>query len=206
MEAKALDRLVARMQSVHDVSPTPYDREDIERLIRSHPELFNRFRRRASVSLYLTNRPITRAERLWIALNLTMSVERSPRCYFCDESFTQKDVFAGKVHLEHFRPRSMGGEHHPVNITLACDQCNRLKSNLEAEDFERMLNEPDHFFADRPRLRSLRRKLIAFAEISAPHYKGLSWIGERFNVPSTEWRRRWEDLRASYRRGRGDSE
>lgn len=44
MDAKHLNRLVARMVSIHDTSPTPYDREEIQRLIRWDPGLFVRFR------------------------------------------------------------------------------------------------------------------------------------------------------------------
>jgi hypothetical protein len=200
MDLEKVSRLVSRVLAVHDASTTPYDREEIDRLVRWDPELFVRFHRRASQGVYLRAQEITRSERLWIALNLTRIVEVSPRCYFCDETFTRADVLAGNVHLEHFIARSTGGEHHPANITLACDRCNRLKGNLQTDDFERMLKEPEQFFVDNARLRNQRERLLAFAEISAPHYKGLSWIGERFGVPNTEWRRTWEVLRTSYRR------
>ncbi len=200
MDMTRLDRLVARMLSIHDTSPTSYDRQELERLIRWDPELFTRFRRRASKVSYLRGRTVTPSLKLWIALNLTHSVEASPWCYFCGGSYTRADVLAGNVHLEHFIARSRGGEHHPVNITLACDRCNRLKSDLRADDFNRMLTEPDKFFASRPQLLGQRQRLLAFAEISTPHYAGLSWIGERFGAPSTEWRKIWDSLRTTYRR------
>ena len=86
-----------------------------------------------------------------------------------------------------------------VNLTLACDNCNRLKSNLTAGDFAQILEDPDAFFARVPRFRSRRAQLLDFAALAMPRYQGLDWIGGRFGTPRPEWRRKWEELRSAYR-------
>ena len=103
------------------------------------------------------------------------------------------------VHLEHFEPRSGQGTHEPVNVTLACEDCDALKANLTTDDLADILADADGFFTGHGRHREQREKLQAFAEVFAPRILGLSGYAARHDVSMRNARTHWEELRRSYR-------
>lgn len=52
------------------------------------------------------------------------------RCVYC-ATFLDLDTAT----LDHVYPLAHGGAHHPGNVVLACNRCNRLKSDLLPYDF-----------------------------------------------------------------------
>jgi 5-methylcytosine-specific restriction endonuclease McrA len=52
------------------------------------------------------------------------------RCVYCA---TALDLDSAT--LDHVYPLAHGGAHHPGNVVLACNRCNRLKSDLLPYDF-----------------------------------------------------------------------
>jgi len=52
------------------------------------------------------------------------------RCVYCA---TALDLDTAT--LDHVYPLAHGGAHHPGNVVLACNRCNRLKSDLLPYDF-----------------------------------------------------------------------
>ena len=54
----------------------------------------------------------------------------SRRCVYCG---TALDFHTAT--LDHVYPLAHGGAHHPGNVVLACNRCNRLKSDKLPADF-----------------------------------------------------------------------
>jgi 5-methylcytosine-specific restriction endonuclease McrA len=52
------------------------------------------------------------------------------RCVYCGTALDFETAT-----LDHVYPLAHGGAHHPGNVVLACDQCNRLKSDRLPGDF-----------------------------------------------------------------------
>ena len=112
----------------------------------------------------------------------------------------REEFLAGAIHLEHFFPRSKEGDHTPGNISLVCGPCNLLKRNYQESDFDQLLYDPDSFRKKHPYIPIGKiQKLIDFAEIIAPRYKGNNWFIERHHASSQNCRRVWDDLKAEYR-------
>jgi 5-methylcytosine-specific restriction endonuclease McrA len=52
------------------------------------------------------------------------------RCVYCATGLDLETAT-----LDHVYPLAHGGAHHPGNVVLACNRCNRLKSDLLPYDF-----------------------------------------------------------------------
>ena len=195
----SIDRLVRRVLTLAATGTIPYEVDEIQRLVWRDPQLFRAFLRRVAAARYWLGRAPNSAERVWMACNLARGHELTPLCYFCAAPLSRLDVLAGKAHIEHFQPRSQGGEHSMANLTLACSKCNLLKSDLAPDDFAEMLADPDAFFNAQPRFRKRREQLLAFAEIALPHTEGAGWFMARHGVASIAFRHTWEVMRTAYR-------
>ena len=53
------------------------------------------------------------------------------RCFYCEQVLT----LDGKWHVEHQRPRAIGGDDSPINLVAACEPCNLAKSDRTALEF-----------------------------------------------------------------------
>lgn len=53
------------------------------------------------------------------------------RCHYCGAALT----LDGKWHVEHMKPRALGGGDDPLNLVAACVSCNLEKSDLTALEF-----------------------------------------------------------------------
>lgn len=54
------------------------------------------------------------------------------RCAYCNESVALDDST-----VDHKQPLSRGGTHAMHNLCMACEECNRRKGSMTAEEFER---------------------------------------------------------------------
>lgn len=54
------------------------------------------------------------------------------KCYFCGKS-----MFYGKVSIDHYLPKSMGGTDEIFNLVTSCKSCNGQKKNIIPEDWEK---------------------------------------------------------------------
>lgn len=172
--------------------------DEIKEIIRNDPILFECCLKRAE-NYMNENSTITKNRSIWIACNLVDSVRNHATCYFCEKKFTRDDLLKGNIHLEHFEPRRNEGENEPGNITLACKDCNLLKSDLTSEDFIQILNEPNSFFLLRKVNDNRQKQLIEFAEIYYPRIAGLSEYAKRHNINDHNIRAHWENLRQKFR-------
>ncbi len=57
-------------------------------------------------------------------------VQRNPFCIYCGTKLTQQTAT-----LEHFHPRSAGGDHQPWNLFLACTDCNSERSSRDIPEW-----------------------------------------------------------------------
>lgn len=57
------------------------------------------------------------------SLNKRLYEVFSNKCYICDVIFKE-----GKLHWDHYRPISKGGDHSLDNLWAACQQCNQRKN------------------------------------------------------------------------------
>ena len=80
-------------------------------------------------------------------------------CYFC-----ARDISAMKganyFHIDHYHALSDGGENNCFNIVLTCASCNRRKSNMHGDAFERRIRKTRDPALGR-KLGKIRRKLTA---------------------------------------------
>lgn len=53
------------------------------------------------------------------------------KCHYCREVLT----LDGKWHIEHMKPRALGGTDDPLNLVAACVACNLQKSDSTALEF-----------------------------------------------------------------------
>jgi len=198
--SELIKTLTTRAKRLYNTNDIPYKWDDVIKLIETDPEVFYACLRRATSNDYKLPVGVPKSYRLWITCNMIDGYTKRNDCYFCGKVMKREEFLAGNVHLEHFDPRSKGGEHIQGNITLACRTCNLLKGDLTDADFDLILNNPETFRSVHP-TRSSRRfqQLLEFAEVAAPRYKGLSWIAERFGVSSQNCRRVWDELRSAYR-------
>ncbi len=179
-------------------SEIPYEWSEVLEVIEADPEIFAACLRRAKRYKLPSDAP--KSHKLWIAVNLAVGYKNRDDCYFCGKIMKRDEFLSGDVHLEHFIPRKVGGQHTPGNITLACKTCNLLKRDLCDEDFDMILNNPERFRTAHLSM-SLKRyqQLVEFAEVIAPRFKGLNYIIERFGATSQNRRQVWDDLRSDYR-------
>ena len=199
IKAKLADRLKERVKKMFDSQRMSRSINEVFEMIEHDPELFERCLKRAKSYRDVDSGKGVVNTSLWIACNLVESLERAPYCYFCGRTITQDDFMNGKVHLEHFEPRIEGGIHQPINITLACKQCNQIKSRLTDKDMLLVLNDPASFFSGR-RFSDMRKKqLIDFAETYYPRIAGLQGYAERHGLREQNIRSHWEELRRRYR-------
>jgi 5-methylcytosine-specific restriction endonuclease McrA len=61
---------------------------------------------------------------------LRQRLREDPHCRYCERPVEFKSAA-----LSHWIPRSRGGENHPSNLVLACEECDRSKGNRLPEDF-----------------------------------------------------------------------
>jgi 5-methylcytosine-specific restriction endonuclease McrA len=56
------------------------------------------------------------------------------KCFYCDGTL---GIFEnrGNYHIDHLEPLSSGGEHTPLNLAIACVDCNLQKCNKSEESF-----------------------------------------------------------------------
>lgn len=57
-------------------------------------------------------------------------VQRNPFCIYCGTKLAQDTAT-----LEHFHPRSAGGDHQPWNLFLACTACNSERSSRDIPEW-----------------------------------------------------------------------
>lgn len=197
-----MEKLINKARKLYNTQEITYEWQEVESLITSDPILFEKCLRKAKNPKYINNDQEAKNKTLWIACNMVTSGYKATYCYLCGRNFSREDYLDGKsVHLEHFIPRSKGGLHHPINITLVCRDCNLTKSNLTDEDFRQILNNPESFFITYKIKSKLRQeKLKDFAEIYLPRIGGLQEYAERHgNLNSMVVRAHWENLREEYR-------
>ena len=199
MDLKLADRLKAHVRKLYDSKSMSRSIKEVFEMIERDPELFKCCLKRAKSYSDVDSGKVVVNTSLWIACNLVESLERAPYCYFCGRAITRDDFMKGKVHLEHFEPRTEGGPHLPGNITLACEQCNHLKSNLTDEDMMQVLNDSERFFATRKWSEKRKKQLIDFADIYYPKIAGLSGFANRHGINEPRIRYHWEELRRNYR-------
>lgn len=198
-KARLSDRLKERAKMMFDSQNMSRSLNEIFEIIENNPEIFDRCLKRAKSYKNLNFGNGIENTTLWIACNLVESINQAPYCYFCGKTITRDEFMKGKVHLEHFIPRKEGGIHQPVNITLACRQCNTLKSSLTDEDMLKILNDPAGFFSGRRYNIKRKEQLIDFAEIYYPRIAGLHGYAERHVISGHRIRNHWEELRRCYR-------
>ena len=198
MNSKLADQLKAQVRRLYDSQSMSRSRDEILEMAERDPELFERCLKRAkSYRDVALGKGVVNTS-LWIACNLVESLEIAPSCYFCGRAMTRDDFMKGKVHLEHFEPRIEGGLHQPGNITLACKQCNLLKSRLTDEDLMLVLTDPGRFFSGRRWSVKRAKQLMDFAEIYYPRIAGLPGYAERHGISGQRIRSHWEELRRWY--------
>lgn len=104
------------------------------------------------------------------ALRLRLYARDGWRCVWCKATVGYIGRGAKASHvvtLDHVIPRSAGGTDTPSNLVTACMHCNRVRGNLSAVDFARVLGceaypeGEDKFFAERWALHVLERVLRA---------------------------------------------
>lgn len=193
------NKILRSIKKSYDSKYMPRTIDEICEIVRYDPVLFERCLKRAKS--YMNNNSEKRVKNIsvWIACNLAESLRKNSICYFCDRKLTRKDFLNGEVHLEHFDPRSNKGVNEPGNITLACKQCNLLKSNLTDEDFIQILTAPDDFFFNKGYNKIRVEQLRDFAEIYYPRIEGLSGYAKRHDISSNNIRIHWDGLRQRYR-------
>ena len=81
-------------------------------------------------------------------------------CYFCAVSISATKG-ANYFHIDHYQALSNGGTNDRFNIVLTCASCNRRKSNMHGDVFERRIRKTRDPALGR-KLGKLRRKLTAF--------------------------------------------
>lgn len=62
-----------------------------------------------------------------LELSLTILERDEWQCYYCGENL--RDVPAGKRHIDHFIPKSKGGQDIPENLVTSCQPCNLTKND-----------------------------------------------------------------------------
>ena len=200
VDSDLVRKLTTKSKRLYKAEEIPYKWDDIVKLINSDPEIFHACLRRATNPKYKLPINAPKSYKLWISCNMAFGYGNRDDCYFCGKSMTREEFLSGNVHLEHFEPRAGGGEHVPVNVTIACRECNMLKRDLQDSDFDLILTTPETFRVAHPSMTSRKyQQLTEFAEIIAPRYKGLGWIIERFGVSSERCRQVWDEKRLAYR-------
>src|SRR5438477_10335087 len=63
------------------------------------------------------------------------------RCGYCGVS--ERDVGA-ELTVDHFQPRSQGGQHEPENWVYCCHACNEFKGNWWQPDSPNRILHPSH--------------------------------------------------------------
>jgi hypothetical protein len=184
--------------SLYSSNEIPYKWSEVLEAVEADSEIFAACLRKAKRYKLPSGAP--KSHKLWIACNLALGYINRSDCYLCGKVMKREEFLSGDVHLEHFNPRKVGGQHTPSNITIACKTCNLLKRDLRDVDFDLILSNPEAFRATHLSM-SLRRyqQLVEFAEVIAPRFKGLNWIMERFGATSQNRRQVWEKLRSDYR-------
>ena len=61
------------------------------------------------------------------------------RCWYCGKHFTEDMYSAGKVHIEHQIPKSMGGSNDKENLVFACEKCNCQKNDSTINEYRQRL-------------------------------------------------------------------
>ncbi len=64
------------------------------------------------------------------ALQLVELQKSATVCYWCEESLKDK-----KIHIDHYYPIALGGEHTLGNLVVSCSKCNRSKQARMPEEF-----------------------------------------------------------------------
>lgn len=193
------DRLIIRVKQLYDEQSTSRSWQEVLDVLERDRELFKRCLKRASAYQDASSSDRRGGYSLLIACNIMESLEKVPSCYFCARSLTRADFMKGEIHLEHFQPRSHSGTHEPANITLACRQCNLLKSDLTKQDMLAVLESPDEFFDQRRWGTRRTSQLKDFAEIYYPRIAGLPCYANRHGIDRRHARNHWDALRANYR-------
>ncbi len=197
LDSKSIERLRKRIIKLYDSQNKTRDINEVLDIFEHDPDLFNSCLKRAKSYTYKDKGYIKNT--LWIACNIVESLKEAPFCYFCGRSINRDDFIKGEVHIEHFIPRSEGGPHHPINITLSCKQCNSLKSALTDDDFMKVLNDPSNFFSNSRWSDKRKEQLIDFAEIFYPRIAGLQGYKERHKTCGQNIKKHWEKRRRKYR-------
>lgn len=65
---------------------------------------------------------------------------QSGECYYCGTPFEDDFGVKNRFHVDHLIPLSLGGQHSPLNLVIACIECNLKKCKKTEEEFFKVLS------------------------------------------------------------------
>ncbi|UOG62567.1 HNH endonuclease [Leptospira noguchii] len=177
-----------------------YSLEEILSTYSQEPEIFKRMFERSISNRYKSTENLY-IKALWIAANITNGYLYRPFCYFCGLPFSRSDYLNGTVHIDHFDPISLDGEHLPGNIEPPCKDCNLLKSNLSNEELQLIFQMPEKFFSERYKKTSeiRKNKLKDFSALFFQRAVDGEQYRKTFGITIYEQRKHQDDMKANYR-------
>lgn len=201
LHASEVERLLAYAKALADSQSLPYTWAEAEALIRQDPGYFKISLQKAERSEYKKANGDRQVSSLWIALNLVQAKHLACWCYHCGKALCEDDFYSGKVHLEHFNPRSSGGTHEPANIIHSCSKCDELKGALSAEQRLGLWNGTIDVNVLFPKWsKQARQRLLEFVDLDAPHLVGLHQYAIKHSVALRYARTFWDQRKEVFRK------
>lgn len=191
---------IERAKRMFPTQTISYSLEQVISIVTTDPEVFEKSLNRVTHSRYTRKAPNSKPDQLQIACNIASNLQdpAASRCYFCDTSLSREAYLAGKIHVEHFLPFSKSQGHVSLNVTLACANCNLLKSDLTEEDFRQILHDPNKFFGSHRFSEKRQTQLKDFAEIYLPRLGWREYL-DRHKIDPRDRRHYWDNLKRQYR-------
>lgn len=196
-----VEQLLAYASALAVKQDLPYSWAEAEVLIREDPRYFKIALGKAERSEYKRANGHRQVNSLWIALNLVQAKRLTCWCYYCGKTLCEDEFYSGKVHLEHFNPRSSGGTHEPANIIHSCSKCDELKGALSAEQRLGLWNGTIDVNVLFPKWsKQARQRLLEFVDLDAPHVVGLHQYAIKHSVALRSARAFWDQRKEAFRK------